>query len=858
MNGKKTTWRFLVMLIILALIIPAPTDAAAKAGSLRDISGHWAENYINKAIETGIVSGYPDNTFQPDRGVTRAEFASMVNKALEISNKASISFDDVSSRDWYYDDVAKAIGAAYASGYADSTFKPNAIINRQEAAVMLARLVPSSKKPGKLTKFADSKLVANWAQDALSRVNEKGYIGPYNDGRLHPTDQLTRAQTAKIISDYLQKEDIVRNRTTLKKDGDKLSGGVYVGDVIVDENVKEGKATVENCIVLGNLYLRGGGKSVTLSNCRVANAIADRGGGPLTIIAKGQTVVVKLSVTDKVTLQASSLTKNSFGSGFDDVSVKTASTLILKGTFPLINLDGSRISLTLESGTVDYLNVTPAGKFAYITAAAKAVITEAEVNAPADFRGEGTITHMYANTNDISYEKRPKNWTIGSHVDQPVGDDEGADNLDIVFKPKPRAVNVDINTQITLTFPSAIRIMDGSAVKDTDISDFVLLRENTKNGREVKFKGTLSGSNRVITIIPDVDLKQNTRYYVIVEGNYIKDPDNYKFKEAAVYFDTGSGDGGEISTSFRPADGSTGVDTDAVITINFSQNVVRQGNGSAINSSYLTESILFRKASVSGTDVPYTATVNSANKITITPKSSMERGQTYYVGIVGNKLKTESTGKTIPAKTVSWKVEGTLDNGTVTPPAASPAILSGLKVTADGNATNLLTGFSAAKADYNVEVPFGTAAVNLLPSAASSVEVKCDGLLVGSTGITISPSPQKTVVLNVSQPGKQNNAYIINVKVKGDTSLRTLSLNTKGYAVGGSNYSVSLSAGDTTLDFSVVSNDSNAVIKCGSSSGTGELSANVPIVGVHAVTFTITSNGSMETYTINISRLLDS
>lgn len=858
MNGNRTGWRLLIILMILMLAIPAPAYSATRSGDLLDISGHWAEAYINKAVAAGIVSGYPNHTFLPDQGVSRAEFAAMVNKALEITNKATVSFTDVSHRNWYYDDVAKAVGAAYASGYIDNTFRPNEIISRQEAAVMLARLVPSAKKNGKLTKFADAKSVADWAQESLIRVNEKGYIGPYSDGLLHPTDKLTRAQTAKIISDYLQTEDIVRNRTTLKKDGDKLSGGVYIGDVIVDENVKEGKATIENCIILGDLYIRGGGKSVTLNNCRAANVIADREDGPLTIIAKGQTAVAKMSVTDKVTLQATSLTKNTFGSGFNDISVQASSTLTLKGTFPLINLDGSRIGLTLESGTINYLRVSPTGKYAYITTAAKAVIDEAEVNAPADFRGEGNITYMLANSDDITYEKRPKNWTIGSHVDQPLGDDEGADNLDIIFKPKPRAVNIDVDTQITLTFPSAIRIMDGTAVKDADITDFVLLKENTKNGREIKYKGTISGSNRVITITPDADLKKDTRYYVIVEGSYIKDPDNYKFEEAIMYFDTGSGGGGDVSVNIRPADGSTGVDTDSSVTILFSQNVVRQSNGSAINSSYLTECLLFRKGSASGTDVPYTATINAANKITITPKASMESGQTYYVGIVGNKLKTESTGKAVPAHTVSWQVEGTLapGPGPVTPPAANPAVLSGIKLTADGNTNNLLAGFATAKTSYDLEVPFGTGAVNILPSAAAGVEIKYGGTVVDSRGITITPSPQQTVVLNVSQSGKQNSTYTINVKVKGDTSLSSLTLNASNYAISGNTYSVIASPSDTTLNLSVTTNDNNAVIKCGNTTGIHSLSASLPISGINAVTFTTTSNGTTETYTINISRLL--
>ena len=77
------------------------------AASFHDISGHWAERYIEKAIDYGFVNGYEDGTFKPNAPITRAEFTTMFNAALENKSTADIDFADVTEDDWFYDDISK-------------------------------------------------------------------------------------------------------------------------------------------------------------------------------------------------------------------------------------------------------------------------------------------------------------------------------------------------------------------------------------------------------------------------------------------------------------------------------------------------------------------------------------------------------------------------------------------------------------------------------------------------------------------------------------------------------------------------------------------------------------------------------
>lgn len=83
-----------------------------KAGSLKetelsDVSGHWAEEYINAFTQNGYILGYPDNTFRPDSNITRAEVVAILNRLLDIKEKEGVSpvFEDLDPLHWAYNTI---------------------------------------------------------------------------------------------------------------------------------------------------------------------------------------------------------------------------------------------------------------------------------------------------------------------------------------------------------------------------------------------------------------------------------------------------------------------------------------------------------------------------------------------------------------------------------------------------------------------------------------------------------------------------------------------------------------------------------------------------------------------------------
>lgn len=93
---------FVILLSVSLLFVMTSSSCFAEKTELSDISGHYAEKTINKWIDNGIISGYPDGTFKPDKPVTRAEFAKIITNAFQLQEKTMINYDDIDNSAWYY------------------------------------------------------------------------------------------------------------------------------------------------------------------------------------------------------------------------------------------------------------------------------------------------------------------------------------------------------------------------------------------------------------------------------------------------------------------------------------------------------------------------------------------------------------------------------------------------------------------------------------------------------------------------------------------------------------------------------------------------------------------------------------
>src|SRR5574344_2310826 len=103
----------------------------------------WAACDIDKLTSQSIVVGYPDNTFRPNRPITRAEFATMAVKGLNIpeADCGCCSFSDVPQCYWAQNTISQAVSADLMKGYPGNKFKPNVHITRAEALTILSKAI---------------------------------------------------------------------------------------------------------------------------------------------------------------------------------------------------------------------------------------------------------------------------------------------------------------------------------------------------------------------------------------------------------------------------------------------------------------------------------------------------------------------------------------------------------------------------------------------------------------------------------------------------------------------------------------------------------------------------------------------
>ena len=164
-----------------------------------DTSGHWAEKEIGEFVEIGILTGYTDGTFRPDKNVTRAEFAVMLSRALELNPVYAGTFLDVSDNSWYCGYVNAAAKIGLINGY-NGNFSPDILITREDMAVMTERAVRAfynAVSDGSF-EFEDSSDISDYAKASVSRLASAGIISGYNN-KFSPSDYTTRAQAVKIL-----------------------------------------------------------------------------------------------------------------------------------------------------------------------------------------------------------------------------------------------------------------------------------------------------------------------------------------------------------------------------------------------------------------------------------------------------------------------------------------------------------------------------------------------------------------------------------------------------------------------------------------------------------------------------------
>lgn len=183
-----------------------------------DVNKPWHEKeYIetlaNKLIIQGKTDsqGKPDGTFAPGEDMTRAQFTTMLVKALALPSKKSSkkSFSDVKETDWFKDALDTAYEYNIISGKPDGRFAPNEPVTRSQVAIMLHRTMElgfindMTKVNTDKKEFSDVEKLDAKTKEAIDALYQAGIIQGKPDGTFDPNGKTLRNHMAKMLAEFL-------------------------------------------------------------------------------------------------------------------------------------------------------------------------------------------------------------------------------------------------------------------------------------------------------------------------------------------------------------------------------------------------------------------------------------------------------------------------------------------------------------------------------------------------------------------------------------------------------------------------------------------------------------------------------
>lgn len=197
----------LLALVILFLALTVPAFAAQKfATGFPDVpESHWASEQINHAANKKWILGYDDGTFRPDQRVTRAELASIMARAGRIPpiSPEKPSFSDTGTDQWFFSSV-EAVKNFFAAdpSLQKGLFRPYDTVTRQEAATAMALAAGGAKVSGPSglqSFFVDYESINPAYESYISLAVKKALIKGYPDGYFRPEITLTRSEAVSLV-----------------------------------------------------------------------------------------------------------------------------------------------------------------------------------------------------------------------------------------------------------------------------------------------------------------------------------------------------------------------------------------------------------------------------------------------------------------------------------------------------------------------------------------------------------------------------------------------------------------------------------------------------------------------------------
>ena len=470
---------------ITAVLAASMAMSVTAFGAPTDIQGHWAQNTINKWVDKGDISGYPDGTFRPNNMITRAEFVVLVNNAMGYTKSGYAYFSDVPSHYWGKNAIQTGVAAGYISGDGNGIFRPNDPVTRQEAAAMISRILDLKQNESRAYRYTDSYAISNWAKGVVGAVSEAGIMAGYPDGSFGPNRVLTRAEAVLALDktvnykpgdkeedkEETQKEDMLLTQS-------KLEDTTITGDLTISDRLGTKTITLEDVTVKGKLIVDGGGE-IILKDCDIKEMVMDQ--KDTTVKASGKTTVEKTTFK-----KIGKLT----GGDYTDVIVD-------KELSGYITIDAKVRNLTLDAETdlklgsdarIKNMEITKNADKATIDFS-KGKVEDMTVKDKVTIKGSGDIDTMTVYVSGVTSSIRPdtvKTKDIASKPDYTDDDDDW-------WTPSRRKSITVTDDRTGGTYRNVTVAANGVDLKDMTVLGHLYIDEKVGNGTATLTNMNISG-----------------------------------------------------------------------------------------------------------------------------------------------------------------------------------------------------------------------------------------------------------------------------------------------------------------------------------------------------------------------------
>ena len=196
----RKLYSFIVMFVVFCLVAPI----AGQAAVFRDLPKTYSfYNDIKYLTEKSIISGYPDGSFGATDSVTRQQAAIMIGRALKLNEEPrNTKFSDVNAKITGSGYIASAVDKGIITGFPDNTYRPREPVTRAQMAIFLDRAFQLEDSNGE-NRFIDVSQGMK-AYQAILNVHASGIAFGYEDGSYRPTVSVTRGQFAAFLTRTLE------------------------------------------------------------------------------------------------------------------------------------------------------------------------------------------------------------------------------------------------------------------------------------------------------------------------------------------------------------------------------------------------------------------------------------------------------------------------------------------------------------------------------------------------------------------------------------------------------------------------------------------------------------------------------